>query len=290
MPKRRARVSGGDLAYVDEGEGPAVVLLHAYPLSSSSWRQFVPMFAGRFRVIAPDLLGAGGSAKPADEPLDVGSQAARVAELLDGLAVGGFAAVGEGHGGGVAQLLALAGARVEAMVLLTSVCFGLEPLGLSAGARPAAAPTTPLVHEAIRRVLRTGMRRHERLTEDLVAEHARPFLDDPAAGFRLMGAIDGSAPAGPEPEGFDFPVLVMWGEDDACLPPAAAERLNDAIATSSLGLLPGCGHFLTEEAPETLAPMVAEYLRARYLKAPHGHEGVVTIPLGRRPPWEGDDG
>ena len=38
-----------------------------------------------------------------------------------------------------------------------------------------------------------------------------------------------------------------------------------------------------------IAPIVFEYLRARYLKAPHGHdhghEGIVRIQLERRPPW-----
>ena len=90
---------------------------------------------------------------------------------------------------------------------------------------------------------------------------------------------------------FDFPVLLLWGEDDEVVPVSIAEALNDAIATSTLGLLPGCGHDLTEEAAATIAPMILEYLRARYLKVPHGHdadhahEGVVRIQLERRPPW-----
>ena len=41
--KRRARVSGGELAYVEAGEGPAVVLLHGFPASSFLWRGFVHM-------------------------------------------------------------------------------------------------------------------------------------------------------------------------------------------------------------------------------------------------------
>lgn len=90
---------------------------------------------------------------------------------------------------------------------------------------------------------------------------------------------------------FDFPVLLLWGEDDEVVPVSIAEALNDAIATSTLGLLPGCGHDLTEEAAATIAPMILEYLRARYLKVSHGHdadhahEGVVRIQLERRPPW-----
>jgi pimeloyl-ACP methyl ester carboxylesterase len=93
--------------------------------------------------------------------------------------------------------------------------------------------------------------------------------------------------------GFDFPVLLLWGEDDHVVPVAVAEELNDAIATSTLGLLPGCGHDLLAEAAPTIAPMILEYLRARHLRAPHdhdhghghGHDGVVRIQLERRPPW-----
>ena len=94
---------------------------------------------------------------------------------------------------------------------------------------------------------------------------------------------------------FDFPVLLLWGEDDVVVPVAVAEELNDAISTSTLGLLPGCGHDLTDEAAATIAPMILEYLRARYLKLPHSqahtdgpdhaHDGVVRIQLERRPPW-----
>jgi pimeloyl-ACP methyl ester carboxylesterase len=94
---------------------------------------------------------------------------------------------------------------------------------------------------------------------------------------------------------FDFPVLLLWGEDDEVVPVSVAEGLNDAIPTSTLGLLPGCSHDLTDEAAATIAPMILEYLRARYLKqshseahghdADHAHEGVVRIQLERRPPW-----
>jgi hypothetical protein len=94
---------------------------------------------------------------------------------------------------------------------------------------------------------------------------------------------------------FGFPVLLLWGEDDAVVPVSVAEELNDAIPTSTLGVLPGCGHDLTDEAAVTIAPMILEYLRARYLGLPHSqahlddpdhaHDGVVRIQLERRPPW-----
>jgi hypothetical protein len=78
------------------------------------------------------------------------------------------------------------------------------------------------------------------------------------------------------------------------MPVEAADRLNGSIPTSTLGLLPGCGHFLAEDAMDTIGPMIYEYLRARYLRAPHGHDadptGAVMIQLERRPPWVDLDG
>jgi pimeloyl-ACP methyl ester carboxylesterase len=94
---------------------------------------------------------------------------------------------------------------------------------------------------------------------------------------------------------FGFPVLLLWGEDDVEVPVAVAEELNDAIPTSTLGVLPGCGHDITDDAAATIAPMIFEYLRARYLGSSHAdehagahghtHGGVVRIQLERRPPW-----
>ncbi len=126
----------------------------------------------------------------------------------------------------------------------------------------------------------------------VLEEYLRPWrTDDGAARFaRVVAGIDGRGLAERDDElgAIAFPVLILWGEDDPFLPPAVAERLNDAMPSSTLGLLPGCGHFLPEEAPETIGPMIAEYLRARFLMEPHGHdhkEGVVMLQLERRPPW-----
>jgi pimeloyl-ACP methyl ester carboxylesterase len=111
----------------------------------------------------------------------------------------------------------------------------------------------------------------------------------------LLDAPRGEGVGADELASFDFPVLLLWGEDDEVVPVSVAEELNDAIPTSTLGLLPGCGHDLTDEATATIAPMILEYLRARYLKqshseahghdTDHAHEGVVRIQLERRPPW-----
>lgn len=66
MAARRMRVNEVELHVVDEGRGPAVLLLHGFPDSSHLWRHQIPaLVAAGFRAIAPDLRGFGKSDKPA---------------------------------------------------------------------------------------------------------------------------------------------------------------------------------------------------------------------------------
>ncbi len=70
--KQRAPVGEGlEMAYLDEGQGPIVVLLHGNPTSSYLWREVIPeLTAAGFRCIAPDLLGMGDSDRLADSGPD----------------------------------------------------------------------------------------------------------------------------------------------------------------------------------------------------------------------------
>jgi haloalkane dehalogenase len=60
---RKRCIAGSDLAYVETGDGPPIVLLHGNPTSSFLWRRVVGHLEGLGRCIVPDLLGMGDSAK-----------------------------------------------------------------------------------------------------------------------------------------------------------------------------------------------------------------------------------
>lgn len=61
--KRRIRMDGREMAYVEAGLGRPIVLLHGNPTSSFLWRRVMPALAGLGRCIAPDLIGMGDSDK-----------------------------------------------------------------------------------------------------------------------------------------------------------------------------------------------------------------------------------
>ena len=83
---RDAEVDGTKLHYLTAGQGPAVILLHGYTQTSHMWRPIIPLLAGKFRVIAPDLPGIGESEIPKDG-LDMKAAAIRVHALAQSLGV-----------------------------------------------------------------------------------------------------------------------------------------------------------------------------------------------------------
>src|ERR1700727_793290 len=63
LTKNTVDVLGSRMAYHERGEGAPVLLLHGNPTSSYLWRDVIPELEGRGRLIAPDLIGMGDSAK-----------------------------------------------------------------------------------------------------------------------------------------------------------------------------------------------------------------------------------
>ena len=63
LSKKTVDVSGARMAYHERGEGAPIVLLHGNPTSSFLWRDVIPELKGHGRLIVPDLIGMGDSAK-----------------------------------------------------------------------------------------------------------------------------------------------------------------------------------------------------------------------------------
>lgn len=115
---------GKKLNYREEGAGPALLLVHGSPGDSRSWGRITPHLRDRFRVLAIDLPGYGGSDGVPDEPLGraalMGAAVARLAE-----SAGPVRLAGHSYGGVVAVQAAVQAkpGTIEALVLLEPVFF-----------------------------------------------------------------------------------------------------------------------------------------------------------------------
>lgn len=93
---------GDRIAYRDQGSGEALLLIHGMAGSSETWRAVLPRLAKKYRVVAPDLLGHGQSAKPRGD-YSLGAFAVWLRDFLDELGITHATVVGHSLGGGVAM-------------------------------------------------------------------------------------------------------------------------------------------------------------------------------------------
>ncbi len=131
---RTSRHRGHDVFYRDAGSGPPLLAIHGFPSASWDWWPMWPQLTARFRVIAPDMIGFGWSAKPRRYDYSIVDQADLHEELLRELGVAEVHVLAHDYGDTVAQeLLARHDERVGtggAGLRLRSVCFlngGLFP-------------------------------------------------------------------------------------------------------------------------------------------------------------------
>lgn len=115
-----ANVNGVAIAYVDEGQGDPLLLLHGLGVSRADWAPQIDHFCREWRVIAPDFRGHGDSAKP-DGDYSVPIHAADVIALMDQLGIESAHVVGLSMGGMVAfQMATDAPSRLRSMTIVNS--------------------------------------------------------------------------------------------------------------------------------------------------------------------------
>ena len=104
----RSRPFGDLTVHVREhGEGPPLLLVHGLMTTSYSWRYVYGALGRRFRVIAPDLPGAGRTGKPDAPSYSAEALAEWIGELTETLGIRGCLAVGNSLGGFLCMRLAL---------------------------------------------------------------------------------------------------------------------------------------------------------------------------------------
>ena len=118
-------IDGAKIHYMTAGHGTPLILLHGYAETSLMWKPIIPLLAGRFTVIAPDLPGIGDSGIPAGG-LDMKSAAIRIHDLAKSLGVEKAEVVGHDIGLMVAYAYAAQfPAEVTKLVLMDAVLPGV---------------------------------------------------------------------------------------------------------------------------------------------------------------------
>ena len=256
--------------------GPVLLLVHGLASSSTTWAAVMPALARHAHVIAPDLLGHGGSAKPRSGDYSLGAHAAELRDLLLALDLGAVTVVGHSYGGGVAmQFSYLFPELVERVVLVSSGGLGRE---VTFALRAATLPGTALVLRMAATLAPTWLPRLVRLVLRAVpsaspseinglARALTSFADEGTRGAfarTVHGALDWS---GQRLEGTErlyllaeLPVLLVAGDRDSVIPATHTVDAHRLLPGSALEIFADTGHFLHTERPQRFARVLQEFL------------------------------
>jgi len=275
LPSVAATLNGSDLHYVDAGQGPAVALIHGLLGSHRNWDHLVDALSVERRVIAPDLLGHGASAKPMGD-YSLSAHAAMLRDLFDHLGISSATIVGHSLGGGIAlQFAYLFPDRVDQLVLVSSGGLGreLSPL-LRAASLPGAEWVVPVLAsrwvrergDALGRGLaRVGIRARPDVTEAWRGLSSLNDKETRRAFFATTRAVidPGGQTVNASPRlhlAATVPTLLVWGARDRMIPSWHAVMAQQAIEGSRVEVFERAGHFPHLDDPGRFARLLGEFI------------------------------
>jgi len=265
---------GERIAYLDEGSGEAIVLLHGLAGSSETWRSLIGPLSRKYRVVAPDLLGHGNSTKPRTD-YSLGALSVLIRDVLDELGITRATFVGHSLGGGIAmQFVYQHPDYVQRLVLINSGGLGPDVgMLLRLASLPGAELVLPII--AAKRLLAPGERVWSLMRKAGIESprgqemwrHYRSLSDGPTrqAFLRTVrGVIDHRGQAVSALNRLntrmDFPVMAIWGDRDAMIPVAHAYAAQQIRPDVRVEVLTDVGHFPHAERPAEVAELIDDFI------------------------------
>ncbi len=273
FPVKTVLVHGHRIAYLDEGQGQPVILIHGFGGSMWQW-EYQQALSAHLRVITPDLLGSGLSDKPniayrPDQMLEA------FIGFMDALDVQQAVLVGNSMGAGLAAGTALTyPTRVSKLVLIDGLPDHVLDKLKSPTMRRALESSAPSWVVSFGNWLFGGFVM-ESVLKELVYDHSLltpAVLERSNRNRRRPGAIGPMMTARDNvplwEAGFATrlaeirqPTLILWGEEDRVFPVAVGEELQRTIPGSRFIRVPKAGHIPQWEQPAFSNEAMIEFIQ-----------------------------
>jgi haloalkane dehalogenase len=271
---RWAEIDGARMHYIDEGQGPTLLMVHGTPTWSFLYRHLVTGLRDRFRCVVPDHLGFGLSDKPAGDAYRPQDQARRLAAFVQALGLEDLTLAVHDFGGPIGLAYALDHPdNVRRLVVFNTWMWSLagEPQYARVGRLLSGALGRFLYERlgfSLNVVFRHAVADKTRYTRAVHAQYAAP-LRDPAARHatwiylrELLGSSDWYAGQWARRERLAaIPALLVWGLKD----PAFGKwlpRWRTVFRRAEVVAWEDVGHAPPEERGPESAAHVARFLEA----------------------------
>jgi pimeloyl-ACP methyl ester carboxylesterase len=270
---REVTVDGKRVAYLEEGSGEPVVLVHGYPQTHSAWRHQIGALAKTHRVIAIDWFGLGRSERDLGASARYEDEVARFGHVLDALGIERCNLFTHDYGGYVGLGFVLAQPqRVLRFAILNSRAHETFPR-LEWWARWWTVFASRHMHWVL-----SALSTREAVNRNNLEPYVRAGCFDGALVTEYVGWMG-------TPEGMQryykffadyelrarrehleaaaklaIPTAVIWGTDDPFCPVAIGRELAHAMPDAKLTEIPHGLHFIMEHQPEPVTAALVELL------------------------------
>ena len=279
-------VPAGRMHYIDEGNGPPVVMVHGNPTWSFLYRHLVKQLQSRHRCIAMDHMGFGLSDKPENWTYLPEDHAANLTRMIQGLGLQKITLVVQDWGGPIGLSYAVAHPEnVSGLIILNTWAWPVNrdpyyiafssfmggPIGrmlirrynffantIMQKAFGDPAKLTPAVHAHYLRALATPSDRKGCLVFPRQIIGSTPWLDQLRDNLSVLKHT---------------PVLIVWGMKDIAFRKKELQRWENIFPHARTVQVPHAGHFVQEEAPDALADAVARFLDETRLHSKSNQKG-----------------
>ncbi len=229
----KQQINGFQMNYEDVGSGPALLLVHGFPLDRTMWTYQMEAFKHDYRLIVPDLRGHGQSQVPPG-PYHMEQMADDLHALLQKLEIERVVLAGLSMGGYIAfAFWRIYPHQVQALVLADTRAAADTAEGrqnrYAMIERAQAEGTAGIVEGMLPKLLSPATLEHN---QNVVVHTRRMMANTPSGG--VVGALQGMAErpdSTPTLSTLTVPTLILVGEDDAITPPSEAEAMRAAILT-----------------------------------------------------------
>ncbi|WP_241558794.1 alpha/beta fold hydrolase [Halobacteriovorax sp. HLS] len=273
-PKQIELGSGHKLNYVDEGQGPVVVMVHGNPTWSFYYRNVIKKLRTDFRVIVPDHIGCGLSDKPQDYDYTLDNHIKNLSELLDHLQIKDFSLIVHDWGGAIGMGLATRNpSRVNKAVILNTAAFTdtfiPKTINLCKNSlfgewmvRKFNAFAWPATFMAVEKPLAKEIKEGYLLPYNNYANRiatARFVKDIPMKEnhptWQVLKDIEDNL------DKVNCPKLLLWGEKDFCFNMHFYKRWKEIYPTAKSKTYPKAGHYILEDAKNDVNAEISSFLR-----------------------------
>jgi pimeloyl-ACP methyl ester carboxylesterase len=283
LPRQMAQLSGGPVAYVDQGEpdAPGALFVHGVLVNADLWRNVIWDVAEVRRCIAPDLTAHGGTPIPlqgaSGDDLTLHGHAARLDELCAHLGLDQVDVVANDTGGAVAQVFAARyPGRTRTLTLTNCDCQDnfppelFEPFVAMAEAGELGPVVAAMAGDyALARSeagYGQGYATAAQLSDELLTSYTGPFAADGGRGlerFLVAPKAEELVAVAPLLGQMQVPVQLAWGTADIFFPPSWTERMCELLpSTERVTLVPDAMLFWPDERAADLVPLLRDFWAA----------------------------